>query len=153
MRKHSWNFKHRTSSIILEVKTLKFFLCVFSLVLNVKTRIKNRREQQANYENTQKWIMTIKERKFQLRNCFCLIFLVGLELRTSHLQKHVLYHLSHTSSPFCYGWVGDGVLWTICLGWPWTSILISASQIARIIGVNHWCLAWLRNSYQKGTRN
>jgi hypothetical protein len=33
-------------------------------------------------------------------------------------------------------------LWTICLGWPWTVILlISVSQVARIIGVSHWCPA------------
>jgi hypothetical protein len=31
-------------------------------------------------------------------------------------------------------------LWTICLGWPWTMILLmSASQVARIIGVSHQC--------------
>jgi hypothetical protein len=35
-----------------------------------------------------------------------------------------------------------GVLRTICLGWSWTSILpISASQVARIIGMSHWRLA------------
>jgi hypothetical protein len=38
-----------------------------------------------------------------------LFFLVGLgfELRTSHLQA--LYHLSHTSRPFCSGYFGDEV--------------------------------------------
>jgi hypothetical protein len=37
----------------------------------------------------------------------------------------------------------DRVLWTICLGWFWTVILlISTSWVARIIGVSHWCLAW-----------
>jgi hypothetical protein len=30
-------------------------------------------------------------------------------------------------------------LWTICLGWPQTVILlISVSQIARIIGISHY---------------
>jgi hypothetical protein len=54
--------------------------------------------------------------------------------------KQVLYHLSHTSSPFCFSYFGDGVLWTICMGWPQTAILpISDSQVARITGVNHWC--------------
>jgi hypothetical protein len=39
-----------------------------------------------------------------------------------------------------------GVLWIICLGWPWTVILqISAFQVARIIGVSHWCLAHLHS--------
>jgi hypothetical protein len=34
------------------------------------------------------------------------------------------------------GW--DGVLWTFCLGWLQTKILlISTSQVARIIGLNH----------------
>jgi hypothetical protein len=29
-------------------------------------------------------------------------------------------------------------LWTICLSWPWTMIiLISVSQVARITGTNH----------------
>jgi hypothetical protein len=36
----------------------------------------------------------------------------------------------------------DRVLWTICPGWLWSTILlISASWVARIIGVSHWCLA------------
>jgi hypothetical protein len=49
----------------------------------------------------------------------------------------VLYCLSHTSSPFCSGYFGDGgVSHTICLGWLQTAILlISASQIARITGL------------------
>jgi hypothetical protein len=39
-------------------------------------------------------------------------FLVGLgfKLKTSNLEKQVLYCLSHTSSPFCSGYFGDGVL-------------------------------------------
>jgi hypothetical protein len=55
--------------------------------------------------------------------------------------KQLLYPLSHTSSPFCPGYSGDSVLWTICPCWPQTLILpISASQVARITGVGHWCL-------------
>jgi hypothetical protein len=41
-----------------------------------------------------------------------------------------------------------GFSWTICWGWPQTAILlISASQVARITGGSHWCLAvrWLLN--------
>jgi hypothetical protein len=47
--------------------------------------------------------------------------------------------LSHAYSPFfCCGYFGDGASSTICLGWPLTRILlISASQVARIIGVSH----------------
>jgi hypothetical protein len=38
--------------------------------------------------------------------------------------------------------LGEGVFQIICLGWFWSSILpISASQVARITGVSHWCLA------------
>jgi hypothetical protein len=34
----------------------------------------------------------------------------------------------------------DRVSWTICLGWFRTAILlVSASWVARIIGVSHWC--------------
>jgi hypothetical protein len=47
--------------------------------------------------------------------------------------------LNHTSSPFCTGYVGDGVSQTVCLGWPLTVfLLISASQVARIISMSHW---------------
>jgi hypothetical protein len=39
--------------------------------------------------------------------------------------------LSHSSSPFCSGYFGDGILYTMCPGYPWTTVLpISASQIA-----------------------
>jgi hypothetical protein len=47
------------------------------------------------------------------------------------------YRLSHTSSPFCSGYLGDEIPRTICLGWPGTVILISASQVARITDVSH----------------
>jgi hypothetical protein len=43
---------------------------------------------------------------------------------------------------FCYGFFWDRVLWTVCPGWPRTTILlISVSWIARIIGINQWCPA------------
>jgi hypothetical protein len=43
--------------------------------------------------------------------------------------------LSHTCSLFYSGYFGDGVLWNI---WPWIVILlISAVQVAGIIGVSH----------------
>jgi hypothetical protein len=33
----------------------------------------------------------------------------------------------------------DVILWTLCLGWPWTEILpISALQVAKITGVRQW---------------
>jgi hypothetical protein len=58
------------------------------------------------------------------------------------LAKEALYALCHTSSPFFHGYFGDGVSWTICLGWSWTAIiLISAFQIGRITGMSHQCLA------------
>jgi hypothetical protein len=48
-------------------------------------------------------------------DAFFFFFLVGLgfEVKASSLQKQVLYHLSHTSSPFCCGYLRDGVLGTI----------------------------------------
>jgi hypothetical protein len=47
------------------------------------------------------------------------------------LVKQELYHLTDTSSPFCFGYFGDRVLQTICLDWPQTVILhILASQVS-----------------------
>jgi hypothetical protein len=50
------------------------------------------------------------------------------------LAKQALCCMSHTSSPFCFGYFADGAGGlSICLGWPWTVILpISASQVARL---------------------
>jgi hypothetical protein len=43
--------------------------------------------------------------------------------------------LSHTPSPFCSGYFGDGILRTFCSGWPPTLIFpISVFQVARITG-------------------
>jgi hypothetical protein len=54
------------------------------------------------------------------------------------LPKQVFYCLSHNSSPFHSGYLGDGVPRTICLGWLWTMTLsVSASQVARITGMHH----------------
>jgi hypothetical protein len=33
--------------------------------------------------------------------------------------KQVLYHLSHTSNPFCFDYFGDRVSPTVCPGWLW----------------------------------
>jgi hypothetical protein len=53
--------------------------------------------------------------------------------------KQVSFYLSHTSSPFCFGYFGDGISRTICPGWPLPSVLsFSASQIVRITGMSHW---------------
>jgi hypothetical protein len=56
------------------------------------------------------------------------------------------FTLSHSTSPFCDWFFQDRILWTICTGWFWTGILpISASWVARITGVRHWCpaISWL----------
>jgi hypothetical protein len=59
------------------------------------------------------------------------------------LAKQVLYYLSHTSSPFYSGYFGDGSL-TNYLPRLASNLdpMISASQLAKFIGVSHWCLAW-----------
>jgi hypothetical protein len=45
---------------------------------------------------------------------------------------------------FYSDYFGDGVLLTICLGWPRTAILpISASQVGMITGISHQNLFWL----------
>jgi hypothetical protein len=56
----------------------------------------------------------------------------GLSLGFHSCKADILPLEPHTSSPLCSGYFGDGVSWTICLGWPWTEILlISVSQVAR----------------------
>jgi hypothetical protein len=68
-----------------------------------------------------------------------IFFWRGHWAQSFELAKQLLYHLSHTFSPFCSGYVEDGVLGTICLGWPQTTVLlISASQVARITGVSRF---------------
>jgi hypothetical protein len=47
------------------------------------------------------------------------------------LAKQVPYHLSHTSSPFCSGYFGDGVLRRVFLDWPGTSICISSLGVMK----------------------
>jgi hypothetical protein len=50
---------------------------------------------------------------------------------------------------FCSGYFGDGGLKNYLLDWPKTAIFpISASQVARIIGMSHWC--WSFTSSYKG---
>jgi hypothetical protein len=74
---------------------------------------------------------------------FFFFFFVGLgfELRVWTWKAGTL-PLGKTCSPFWSGYFGDRLLWTVCLGWPQIAILlISASQVARITGVSHWCLA------------
>jgi hypothetical protein len=54
-------------------------------------------------------------------NCQHLTFILpdkNQQLSTTTLAKQALYYLSHTPSPFCSGYFGDGVLQTTGLGWP-----------------------------------
>jgi hypothetical protein len=61
------------------------------------------------------------------------------------LAKQVLYRLSHTSSPFCSGYFGDGGLMNylprLASTYHPPDLLISASQVAKITDVSHQCLA------------
>jgi hypothetical protein len=69
---------------------------------------------------------------------FCCFSGTGIWTWGFMLAKQVFYCLSHRSSPFCSGYFEDGILGTVCLGWPrtWT-LLISVSQVARITGMSH----------------
>jgi hypothetical protein len=50
--------------------------------------------------------------------------------------------LSHSTSSIFVKGFQDRVLWTICLGWLWNSILlISVFWVVRTIDVSHWHLA------------
>jgi hypothetical protein len=69
---------------------------------------------------------------------------LGSELRVSCLLGR--YTITWVTPPalFCVEYFRDRVSRTICLSWPQTAIfLISASWVARIIGVRHWHLAQL----------
>jgi hypothetical protein len=102
---------------------------------------------------------------------FSTFVITSFNWEISQLAKQAFYHLSHTSSLFCSGylfifcgtgawtqglhlepfhqpfflwWVGfqDRILRTVFLGWLWTEILlIFASWIAKIIGISNWCPA------------
>jgi hypothetical protein len=78
-------------------------------------------------------------------SCFFFLFgRTGVWTQDFVPAKQRLHCLNHTSSQFCCGYFGDGVLWTTCLGWSGASILlISDSQVARITGVSHWSPALL----------
>jgi hypothetical protein len=74
------------------------------------------------------------------QNFLLVLVALGLNSRphacqASSLTLKPLYH------PFFGLYFGDGVSWTICLGWLQTTILISASWVARIIGMSHQSLA------------
>jgi hypothetical protein len=47
-----------------------------------------------------------------------LFFLVKLEFELGSSRLQALYHLSHFCSPFFSGYFGDGILQTVCPGWP-----------------------------------
>jgi hypothetical protein len=58
---------------------------------------------------------------------------LGFELRALSLQAGALAFESHVPFIFALVIFGDGISWTISLGWPQTTILpIWASQVARI---------------------
>jgi hypothetical protein len=63
----------------------------------------------------------------------------GFWTQGSMLAKEVFLHLSHTSNPFCSGYLWYGVSQSICLTWPFTVILlISSSQVVRITGITFY---------------
>jgi hypothetical protein len=80
--------------------------------------------------------------------CFCYssyyYFFLGLEfeLRALHLQSRRSNTWALSPVHFALVIFKDGVLQTICPGWPRTTILwISASQVARTTGMSHQCWA------------
>jgi hypothetical protein len=71
---------------------------------------------------------------------FSLMAGLGFEFRTLCLQSECSTTWA-THLVLSTGYLADGVSWTLCLGWPHTAILlVSAFQVARIIGIDHWCL-------------
>jgi hypothetical protein len=65
----------------------------------------------------------------------------GFALAKQVLTKQALYCLTHTPPVHFALVILEMVSCELCPGWLWTVILlISASQVARITGVNHWPL-------------
>jgi hypothetical protein len=78
-----------------------------------------------------------------IQSLFCVTEL-GFEFRALHWQSK--YSSAWATLRFYFGYSEDGVLQTTCPGWPRNKIFqISASQVAKIIGMSHWCLAWTSN--------
>jgi hypothetical protein len=79
----------------------------------------------------------------KVRKRMCLFFLVvlGFEFRALYLLERQSTTWATLPALFCVGCFLDRVFQIICLNWLQTVILlISASWIARIIGVSHQCL-------------
>jgi hypothetical protein len=55
------------------------------------------------------------------------------------LARKAFYHLSHSARPFFVGYFEDRVSGTTYPGWfQIKSLLLSAFQVARIIGMSYW---------------
>jgi hypothetical protein len=75
---------------------------------------------------------SLRENTLLLTNTFVFTYLflfinfsgTGAWSQNFMLPKQALYCLSHNSSSLCSSYFGDGFLWTICQGWPWTMILL-----------------------------
>jgi hypothetical protein len=69
---------------------------------------------------------------------FFLSFFFFFLIQGLTLARQVLYHLNHSASPSLIGYFWDRVSRAVCPGWLGPMIfLISASWVARIIGVSH----------------
>jgi hypothetical protein len=69
---------------------------------------------------------------------FLLLTVLGLEIRASHLLGRGSTTWATPPALFCAG-IFEVESQFCCLRWPWTKILlISASQVARIIDMHHW---------------
>jgi hypothetical protein len=75
--------------------------------------------------------------------CKLFVVLLVFELRASSLLRQVLYHLSHTCSPFCFSYFSDRSQ-VFCPGWPGPKSSYYASCIGGMIGVYHhaWLFYW-----------
>jgi hypothetical protein len=91
------------------------------------------------------WIMS-KAFLYILRSSwyfFFLIFFVWLEFESSScLQSKCSVTWATPAVHFAVAILEMGVSWTICPDWPWTlTLLIWASQVARIVRMSHRCMA------------
>jgi hypothetical protein len=69
---------------------------------------------------------------------------LGFEFRASHLLVRCFNNWTTLSALFPVGYFWDRLSRAICPGWLWTVVLlISAFQVARIIGMSHLCCFFL----------
>jgi hypothetical protein len=74
---------------------------------------------------------------------FFFLVRLGFERRALYLQSRHFMAWATTPVHFALVILHMGISWTICLGYPGSTVFwTSASQVARITDMSHWHLVW-----------